>query len=65
MYNVSFIENQVLLFVCNKNNKNLKIFQYQNSKSATNMVRYRKYEIYIQAVILTKNLNILKIFLEF
>ena len=45
---MSFIENQVLLFVCNKNNKNLKIFQYQNSKSATNMVRDREYEIYIR-----------------
>ena len=65
MYNVSFIENQVLLFVCNKNNKNLKIFQYQNSKSATNMVRDREYEIYIQAVILTKKFKYFKIFLEF
>tara|TARA_Y100001970_G_scaffold11002_1_gene12856 strand:+ start:2011 stop:3288 length:1278 start_codon:yes stop_codon:yes gene_type:complete len=62
MYNVSFVENQVLLFVCNKKNKNLKIFQYQNSKSATNMAEDREYEVYIQAVILTKKFKHLKNF---
>jgi hypothetical protein len=62
MYNVSFIENQVLLCVCKKKKKNLKIFQYQNSRVASNMVKDREYEVYIQALILTKKFKFLKNF---
>ena len=62
MYNVSFIENQVLLCVCKKNNKKLKIFQYQNARVASNMVKDREYEVYIQAYILTKKFKFLKNF---
>lgn len=72
IHNSCFVDNQILMLICDRHGKNLKIFEYQNAKLSLNFTKDRELEVFMQANLafgknkyLKKFINILLLFIKF